>query len=93
MIKRSPSPSKAIPTSAACSLTAAHGVPVSSHLYPEVSVHLLAATASRHWLEYVDWAAPLLTEPLQVVDGQVAVPERPGHGMVWDEEAVRRFQV
>ena len=29
---------------------------VSSHLFPEVSAHLLAATSGRHWLEYVDWA-------------------------------------
>jgi hypothetical protein len=32
--------------------------PMSSHLYPEVSAHLLAATPTCHYLEYVDWAAP-----------------------------------
>jgi mandelate racemase len=30
---------------------------MSSHLFPEVSAHLLAVTPTCHWLEYVDWAA------------------------------------
>ena len=30
--------------------------PMSSHLMPELSAHLLAASPTCHWLEYVDWA-------------------------------------
>ena len=37
-------------------LAAARGVKMSSHLFPEVSAHLLAATPTCHYLEYVDWA-------------------------------------
>ena len=40
----------------AAALAHAHGMPMSSHLFPEVSAHLLAATPTAHWLEYVDWA-------------------------------------
>ena len=75
----------------AAALAAAQDVPVSSHLFPEVSAHLLAATPSAHWLEYVDWASPILQEPLQIVGGHAVVPERPGHGMVWDEGAVATY--
>ena len=32
-----------------------HGVKVSSHLYPEISAHLLASINNAHHLEYVDW--------------------------------------
>jgi len=67
------------------------GLPLSSHLYPEVSAHLLAVTPTRHWLEYVDWAQPVLKHPLPVVDGHVAAPDVPGIGIEWDEEAVARF--
>jgi mandelate racemase len=66
---------------------------VSSHLFPEVSAHLLAATPGRHWLEYVDWAVPLLQEPLQIVDGLPIVPNRAGNGMRWDEAAVAKFKL
>lgn len=72
--------------------SAAHArIPVSSHLYPEVSVHLLAATATAHWLEYVDWAEPFLDAGIEIVDGAACVPERPGTGVVWDEDAIARY--
>jgi mandelate racemase len=75
----------------AAGLAAAHGVEMSSHLFPEVSSHLLCATPTAHWLEYVDWAAPLLREPLRVRDGMVAAPCRPGNGLDWDPAALRRY--
>jgi mandelate racemase len=77
----------------AAQLAAAQSVKMSSHLFPEVSAHLLAATPTGHYLEYVDWADVLLQEPLKLVDGHAVVPDRPGNGMVWDESAVKRFQL
>jgi mandelate racemase len=77
----------------AVGLASAAGMPMSSHLFPEVSAHLLAATPTSHWLEYVDWAAPILAEPLGIVDGNAVVPERPGNGLRWNEEAVARYRV
>ena len=50
----------------ASAMAEAAGMPLSCHLFPEVSVHLLAATPTRHWLEYVDWASPILAEPMQI---------------------------
>jgi mandelate racemase len=69
------------------------GMRLSSHLVPELSVHLLAITPTRHWLEYVDWANPVLAEPLVVIDGTLTPPERPGTGLRWDEAAVARYRV
>jgi mandelate racemase len=77
----------------AAGLAAPSDLPLSSHLYPEVSAHLLAATPTAHWLEYVDWASPVLAEPLAIVDGAATAPERPGNGIDWDEEAVARYAV
>jgi mandelate racemase len=72
----------------AAALAQGAGMEMSSHLFPEVSCHLLAVTPTCHWLEFVDWAASVLQEPLAVKNGMVAIPEKP---MLWDEEAVRRF--
>jgi mandelate racemase len=77
----------------AAALAQAAGVEMSSHLFPEVSAHLLAVTPTAHWLEYVDWADPILQEPLRVRDGAIAIPEKPGSGIAWDEEAVRRYRI
>ncbi len=76
----------------AAGLAAAHGVPMSSHLMPEVSTHLLAATRLAHFVEYVDWADVLLQEPLKIVDGSAVVADRPGSGIVWDEAAVAKYR-
>jgi mandelate racemase len=78
---------------AAAELAAERKVPMSSHLFPETSVHLLAATPTCQYLEYVDWADAILKEPLAISDGQASIPDRPGNGMAWNEEAVARYRV
>lgn len=75
----------------AAALAQVHGVPMSSHLFPEVSVHLLAVTPTAHWLERMDFAAPVLAQPLQVDQGWAVCPTAPGTGIAWDEDAVARF--
>lgn len=77
----------------AAALAAKCGIPMSSHLFPEVSAHLLAVTPTCHYLEYVDWADVLLTEPLAIRDGHAIVPERPGNGLEWDEAAIARYRL
>jgi mandelate racemase len=77
----------------ASGVAAAAGRQVSSHLFPEISAHLLAATPTRHWLEYVDWANPLLREPLRISDGNAVPADRPGNGLIWDTDAVRRYEL
>jgi mandelate racemase len=77
----------------AAAIADAAGMEMSSHLFPEVSAHLLAVTPTAHWLEYVDWAAPVLEQPLRIKDGHAEIPDRPGNGLEWDEDAVRRFLV
>jgi mandelate racemase len=74
-------------------LAQAAGLEMSSHLFPEVSAHLLAVTPTAHWLEYVDWADAILESPLTLRDGAVLIPETPGVGIKWNEEAVRRYQL
>ena len=75
----------------AAALAQGAGMEMSSHLFPEVSCHLLAVTPTCHWLEYVDWADPILEEPAQLKDGHVLIPDRPGIGLRWDEKAVQRY--
>jgi len=77
----------------AAALAAAHRVEMSSHLFPEVSAHLLAATPTAHFLEYVDWADKILAEPLKIVDGFAVVPQRPGNGLAWDAKAVKKYRI
>ena len=77
----------------AAALAESVGLPLTSHVFPEVSVHLLAASPTAHRLEYLDTASRILREPLKVEDGQAIVPSGPGIGLDWDEDAVGRFLV
>ena len=77
----------------AAALAQAAGCEMSSHLFPEVSSHLLAVTPTCQWLEYVDWAAPILAEPAVIEHSHVVTPAVPGNGMRWDERAVEKYRV
>jgi mandelate racemase len=74
----------------AAPIAAAAGVPVSTHLYPEVAAHMMRVTETAHWLEWQDWVNPLIREPYEVRDGHLQIPDRPGVGIEWDEDAIRQ---
>jgi mandelate racemase len=75
----------------AAALAHTHGIRMSSHLMPEASAHLMAATPTAHWLEWVDWAEAFLAEPFAIVGGLLRVPDRPGFGMGWDEGKIAKL--
>jgi len=77
----------------AASIAGAAGLPLSSHLYPEVSAHLMRASESADWIESRDWGLPLIAEPFDIKDGNIIVPDRPGNGISWDEAAVKRYAI
>ncbi len=69
------------------------GVPMSTHLYPEVAAHAMRVTETAHWLEWQDWVDPLLQAPFAIRDGALHIPDVPGTGLAWNEDAVKAFQV
>jgi mandelate racemase len=75
----------------AASVAHVQGIPVSSHLWPEISAHLLCCTPTAHWLEYADWWNPVLAQPLCIENGMAILDDAIGTGVDWDEGAVRRF--
>jgi mandelate racemase len=75
----------------AAALADKYGMPMSSHLYPEISAHLLAVTPTAHWLEYMDWAEAILAEPMEMKNGFAVISDRSGIGIEWNEDAVRRY--
>jgi mandelate racemase len=77
----------------AAALAEAAGLPVSSHLFPEISAHLLGVTPTRHWLEYVEFAGPILQEPLTIENGHAIASDAPGSGIDWNESEVSRYLI
>jgi len=74
-------------------IAGAAGLPLSSHLYPVVSAQLLRVSESADWLEWSDWAQPVLADPFLVHDGFANVPNVPGNGLAWNEAAIKKFAI
>ena len=72
----------------AASIAGTAGVPISTHLYPEVGAHVMRVSETAHWLEWQDWADPVLQEPYTLKDGMLEIPNRPGLGLDWNEDVV-----
>jgi mandelate racemase len=72
----------------AAAIAGTAGVPMSTHLYPEVAAHVMRVTETAHWLEWQDWADPILQKPYEIKDGLLHIPDVPGVGLEWNEDAV-----
>jgi len=77
----------------AAAVAGAAGIQFSNHLYPEIAAHLLRVTPTAHWLEWVDWASPILLDPPVPAQGRVQASGLPGIDVRWDEAAVRRYAI
>ena len=51
---------------------------------------VLAVSPTAAWLEFAD---PILAEPLRPVGGMITEAQRPGIGLVWDDRAVQTYRV
>jgi mandelate racemase len=76
----------------AAAIAGAAGVPMSTHLYPEVAAHVMRVTETAHWLEWQDWADPILQRPYELSESHLHIPDVSGVGLEWNEEAVRANQ-
>jgi mandelate racemase len=72
----------------AAAIAGAAGIPVSTHLYPEVAAHVMRVTETAHWLEWQDWADPILLKPYDIKDGFLHIPNAPGVGLEWNEDTI-----
>lgn len=70
-------------------LAEAFNLPVTSHGAHEVTVHLLAACPNRSWLEAHGFGLErFVAEPLTIEGGKAVAPDRPGHGIDLDWQAL-----
>lgn len=77
----------------AAALAEAYSIPMSNHLFVEISTHLLCASRTAHWLEYADWFNPIIKTPLQIENGFAILDDLPGSGIQWNEDVVSRYLV
>jgi L-alanine-DL-glutamate epimerase-like enolase superfamily enzyme len=64
------------------------GRKLAPHFAMEIHLHLAAAYAHEPWLEHFEWLGPMFNEQLQLKDGRMWVPDRPGLGFSLSEQAL-----
>ena len=62
------------------------GIKIAPHMFPELSIHIVASIKNPSWLEYMGWYDHLWQEPLLPVNGTLKPSDRPGHGMDFKSE-------
>jgi L-alanine-DL-glutamate epimerase-like enolase superfamily enzyme len=72
-------------------LAAELGIPVTvGNTFLEIGVHTACALPEVEWLEYsFQNYRHLIEQPMEIRDGWIYAPDRPGHGLVLSEEARR----
>lgn len=68
-------------------------LPLSSHILPELNLHLVASAPTGYYLEHLTWAENLFNEPMELSNGAIKVPQRPGFGVSWNEDRIKSTQV
>src|SRR3546814_12649107 len=53
----------------------------------EIHLHLAAAYPGEPWVEHFEWLEPVFNERLEIRDGCMHVPDRPGLGFTLSEAA------
>jgi L-alanine-DL-glutamate epimerase-like enolase superfamily enzyme len=71
----------------------AYEIPVTPHIFPEESMHLVGAISNCTYLENMPWLSPLYREKIEVEDGSVVLPQRPGFGFTFDPDVIEHYRL
>ena len=63
------------------------GIMLAPHFAMELHVHLAATYPTEPWVEHFDWLEPLFNERLEIREGRMLVPNRPGLGITLSAQA------
>jgi L-alanine-DL-glutamate epimerase-like enolase superfamily enzyme len=71
-----------------CALADHKRLRLAPHFAMEIHLHLAAAYAHEPWVEHFEWLEPLFNERLEIRDGRMIVPNRPGLGFSLSGQAL-----
>ncbi len=74
-------------------LAASYDMPISTHIFTEHSLSVAGSEANCISVEHMPWFEPLFNESMEISDGMLRIPERPGTGFSFDQAAIKRFSL
>lgn len=73
-------------------LASANNLPISTHIFTEHSLCIAGSASNCISVEHMPWFAPLFNESMEIKQGQICIPERPGHGFSFNSDAIKEFK-
>ncbi len=74
-------------------LSASYDVPISTHIFTEQSLCIAGSATNCISVEHMPWFEPLFNESMDMEDGDLLIPERPGTGFTFNQDAIARFKL
>lgn len=71
----------------------AYDVPITPHLFPEESMHLVGAIPNSTYVENMPWFSPLYEERIELKNGLIVLPQRPGFGFTFAPNIIERYRL
>ena len=71
----------------------AFNLPVVSHLVPEIHIQLMGSIPNGLTVEYMPWTLKLFEETPKFIDGCLEVPDKPGLGLKFSDDAFKQYAV
>lgn len=62
------------------------GLQIAPHFVMEIHIHLAACFPTESWVEHIEWLEPMFNETIEIRDGKMIVPDRPGLGLTLSDE-------
>jgi L-alanine-DL-glutamate epimerase-like enolase superfamily enzyme len=78
----------------AAHLAEAYHTPISPHHLHQMSIALVAALPNAIYLESMPWFDPIYRDEIELnAEGRAVVPDRPGWGFAFDDQAIKRLRI
>jgi L-alanine-DL-glutamate epimerase-like enolase superfamily enzyme len=74
-------------------LASANNLPISTHIFTEQSLCIAGSAANCISVEHMPWFAPLFNEGIELDQGEIVIPARPGLGFSFNRDAVTEFSL
>ena len=78
---------------ATAQLASTFKVPISTHIFTEQSLCVAGSEENCISVEHMPWFERLFNEPMDIIDGHIVIPERPGTGFTFNQNAIKQFNI
>ena len=74
-------------------LAHAYNTPISTHIFTEQSLCIAGSSANCMSVEHMPWVSQLFNETMELEDGELIIPQRPGTGFTFNSDAVNAYRL